>query len=256
MSWNCRRDIPFGRFVAIVEVRRKTAVPVHAKEQPYMVASELPLETATALAINHNRRAIANGGEHVWYAIIAGSHRYHVIRVENTCGWYSSSPCSFPANAAVSPNPQRTCRRRNHALKSCTGEFKSRWAVAYRLIEDPDVRLVAFKRFAKEQRRMANQRRRAWRAGVPSSLNRCEWNDTLAEFRQRCVYCGVRFTTTCVATIEHVVALSKGGANSAGNVLPSCAVCNSAKGDRSLLDFVWDRSAESVGGVCDGTRNS
>lgn len=45
-----------------------------------------------------------------------------------------------------------------------------------------------------------------------------------------CVYCGSEY-----AEIDHVDALSRGGAHCVGNLLPACKSCNSAKGAKSIM---------------------
>lgn len=54
----------------------------------------------------------------------------------------------------------------------------------------------------------------------------------------RCVYCG----SEAKLTADHIVPLNKGGENYPENIVPACGKCNSAKGDRSLLLFLYSRS--------------
>lgn len=57
-----------------------------------------------------------------------------------------------------------------------------------------------------------------------------------------CAYCGVRMVTTPNSerqfTIDHVIAKSNGGDNSASNRLPCCKRCNYMKGSNSLDYFL------------------
>ena len=48
----------------------------------------------------------------------------------------------------------------------------------------------------------------------------------------RCHYCGDRMTRASM-TIDHVVPLSRGGANRQHNMVACCKRCNSAKGSRT-----------------------
>jgi 5-methylcytosine-specific restriction endonuclease McrA len=66
----------------------------------------------------------------------------------------------------------------------------------------------------------------AKRHGVESTLTESEWLAILDERGRQCVYCGDPFEC-----IEHIVPMSKGGANSADNVAPSCIPCNASKRD-------------------------
>jgi hypothetical protein len=51
-----------------------------------------------------------------------------------------------------------------------------------------------------------------------------------------CVYCGGPANTR-----DHIVPISDGGPNRWDNYAPACRGCNSAKGNKSLLDFLLDR---------------
>lgn len=54
--------------------------------------------------------------------------------------------------------------------------------------------------------------------------------------RSPCVYCG-----GVADTLDHVVPLAECGGDELGNLVPSCEVCNKAKGASSLLIFLSDR---------------
>ncbi len=59
-----------------------------------------------------------------------------------------------------------------------------------------------------------------------------------------CAYCGIRLTRkTC--TRDHVIPSSQGGPSEPDNLVPSCAPCNRAKGNRSLLSFLVRRACAS-----------
>lgn len=77
-----------------------------------------------------------------------------------------------------------------------------------------------------EAQRLYTARLRARRAGVASTLTVQEWQEIVGRFEARCAYCPAPFET-----IDHVVPLTKGGANEASNVVPACKSCNSAKQD-------------------------
>jgi 5-methylcytosine-specific restriction endonuclease McrA len=57
----------------------------------------------------------------------------------------------------------------------------------------------------------------------------------------RCVYCGVGLTRKTI-TRDHVIPSSRGGESGPDNLVPACARCNRAKGDRSLLGFLVARA--------------
>jgi len=73
--------------------------------------------------------------------------------------------------------------------------------------------------------RLKKQRRRA--AGV---LTADEWRQIQAQYGHRCLACG----SDGPLTIDHVVPVSKGGANTAANVQPLCGPCNSSKGTKTI----------------------
>ena len=54
-----------------------------------------------------------------------------------------------------------------------------------------------------------------------------------------CHYCG-RQLTRFTATLEHLQPVSKGGDNSLGNPITSCLLCNSRRGNRSVMDMLAD----------------
>jgi 5-methylcytosine-specific restriction endonuclease McrA len=75
--------------------------------------------------------------------------------------------------------------------------------------------------------RLKKQRRRA--AGV---LTAAEWEQIKTQYGQRCLACG----SDGPLTIDHVVPVSKGGANTAANVQPLCGPCNSSKATK-IVDY-------------------
>jgi 5-methylcytosine-specific restriction endonuclease McrA len=76
----------------------------------------------------------------------------------------------------------------------------------------------------------ARHRRRARLAGAPHEpYNR---TDIFAAYGNTCAYCDAP-----AEHIDHVVPISKGGADAAHNLLPACAPCNLSKSDKSLADW-------------------
>lgn len=68
------------------------------------------------------------------------------------------------------------------------------------------------------------------------------WKRQIA--RGLCYYCH-RKTPPAELTMDHIVALIRGGKSSRGNVVPACRECNRRK--KYLLPFEWE---EYVGKVC------
>jgi 5-methylcytosine-specific restriction endonuclease McrA len=62
-------------------------------------------------------------------------------------------------------------------------------------------------------------------------------NQLLSDYGNRCVYCNKKIDDRRYMTLDHVVALSRGGENSIENLVPACLSCNSSKRNKPLL--VW-----------------
>lgn len=72
------------------------------------------------------------------------------------------------------------------------------------------------------------------------TLTRDQWLEIKERFDNMCAYCG---KTSGRLEMDHVIPLSKGGAHTATNIIPSCRTCNARKGSRLLLK---DESARLV----------
>lgn len=89
-----------------------------------------------------------------------------------------------------------------------------------------------------EARRAIEQRRKANAAKVECNLTIDEWEDAMEFFNYSCCYCGSEKTLEQ----DHLIALSKGGGYTRGNIVPACKSCNSSKGNK---DFeIWYRDQE------------
>ena len=55
----------------------------------------------------------------------------------------------------------------------------------------------------------------------------------------RCVYCGLVMDIASLS-VDHVQPRMKGGDHSGGNVVTACIPCNTAKGSRSLVQYLMD----------------
>lgn len=81
-----------------------------------------------------------------------------------------------------------------------------------------------------------SMRSRANRFGVVNTLTVEEWLELLYSSNGRCHYCGQTFALEQMA-IEHLIPLSRGGANAAYNVRPACGHCNSTKGSKTEAEY-------------------
>jgi hypothetical protein len=71
-----------------------------------------------------------------------------------------------------------------------------------------------------------DQRRRARMAIVENTLTHAEWLEILEVFDHRCAYCNQKGLKL---TMEHVIAISRGGGHTKENVVPACGRHNSKK---------------------------
>ncbi len=66
-----------------------------------------------------------------------------------------------------------------------------------------------------------------------------QWAGLLDYFQNRCAYCLRPMGAD--ATIDHMRPLCKGGEHTISNIVPACKPCNSKKGTKTLLEFLWGR---------------
>jgi len=65
-----------------------------------------------------------------------------------------------------------------------------------------------------------------------------QWLRILKNQKHRCNLCGKRFTKTQLATLDHIIPLSKGGDLTSTNVQALCRSCNSSKQAKILKGFI------------------
>ena len=85
----------------------------------------------------------------------------------------------------------------------------------------------------RESARHAVAKRTTRKRGLPATLTRAEWEQTVVHFDFRCAYCG-EDRPLCQ---DHFIPLSAGGLYSVDNIVPSCGHCNSSKRDK--MPEVW-----------------
>lgn len=68
------------------------------------------------------------------------------------------------------------------------------------------------------------------------------WKKLLRAYESTCLYCD-RYDQEL--TIDHIVAISKGGPDSIYNVVLACNDCNSNKQNLSIVDFIIQRKLDS-----------
>jgi len=112
------------------------------------------------------------------------------------------------------PKPKKPCKKPNCRRDAVSrGMCRRHWGLEYRR-ENPAI-MTAIR-----------QRRSARVLNAPANDFTAEqWEQIKALYGQRCAYCNKRRKLT----VDHVIALSRGGANTASNIVPACRSCNSRK---------------------------
>ena len=85
-------------------------------------------------------------------------------------------------------------------------------------------------------RRRARKRSNGTYTVTPRDLRRL-----LHRFRNRCAYCDVPVAIGDNLHLDHVLPISRGGAHSIGNLLPTCAWCNQSKRTKYLAEWRRDQ---------------
>lgn len=156
------------------------------------------------------------------------SHRAEVN--ERFRAWYAKNKDHVSANY----NPRK--RENTRRLRAESADFRAReraWSAA-----NAGRRREYVRRWKAKNPAVALQhvkRRRARKHSVESTLTLREWVAILESFNHACAYC---LRTGVKLTQEHVAPISKGGPHTAENVVPACTVCNSRKGNRSILTML------------------
>lgn len=89
-----------------------------------------------------------------------------------------------------------------------------------------------------EARRAKNHRRRArLKDGNSPGVSPAQWAGILESFAHRCAYCE---QSSIKLTREHVRPIACGGIDAPENVVPACKSCNSSKGAKLLITFLWE----------------
>lgn len=82
--------------------------------------------------------------------------------------------------------------------------------------------------------RLGQHTRRARVAGAGGIITRQEWLRLVVDHGGKCAYCGKKDGKL---TLDHVVPISRGGANTIDNAAPACWWCNSHKHNRTGDEF-------------------
>lgn len=83
--------------------------------------------------------------------------------------------------------------------------------------------------------RRYNHERRARLYAAEGKYTAAEWEAKLTSYGRRCHWCAQVITGTPHA--DHLIPLARGGSNSIGNIVPSCAGCNRSKNAKMPWEF-------------------
>ena len=87
----------------------------------------------------------------------------------------------------------------------------------------------------REKERLKHSRRRARIKGSISDSNKVI-KEHLLKSKNVCYWCGIKITKKTSIHIDHVTPLARGGLNTAGNLVKSCAKCNQTKNAKPLSE--------------------
>jgi hypothetical protein len=99
----------------------------------------------------------------------------------------------------------------------------------------------------RDQTRLRKAWKRAARRQALHPVTRAQIDARFAIWGNRCAFCGADATHQRNhgrqrLTVEHVLALTKGGLDEASNIIPACTACNSSKNNSPIED--WYRQQE------------
>lgn len=82
-------------------------------------------------------------------------------------------------------------------------------------------------------------RRRSRLAAVQNDYTQAQWRACQDYFDCRCAYC----LEPLPLAMEHMVPISRGGANTDENIVPACKGCNSSKADSTIVEWLIRKAA-------------
>ncbi len=115
-------------------------------------------------------------------------------------------------------------------------------------IRDPErFRRLELARYARDKEKRKHQSRiaRAKRHGHNCYLSLADWLELLHRYKFRCAYCNALLTKDN-RSLDHKVALAKGGTNELGNLVPACRPCNQRKNTKTVEQFVCYLNSNST----------
>ena len=174
---------------------------------------------------NNSRKRLAENPEAMAVVLAAGkrwreSHRDEARAASRR--WYRNN------KERCAENSKRWWRENPEKQK----EYRDSWKA-----ENPE----RTKEFWKDN----TYRRRALKAQAEGSFAYEEFVGLCNDLGWVCFYCGCDLDSE-TATADHMVPLSRGGANGIENIAPACQSCNSKKHDKTVEEFIATSPVKEV----------
>jgi hypothetical protein len=128
-------------------------------------------------------------------------------------------------------------KERYEATKTHHSELTKKWYE-----ENKEKHKELTKRWRSENRELVNMYCRNYqhkKKGLPFDFSPDDWDACLDYFDNSCAYCGEKSDRL---EKEHFIPVSKGGAYTKDNIIPSCKSCNVSKHAHDFLDWYPSRS--------------
>ena len=237
------------------------------KARPWTAQDQITAEVAAACGVGLREigRALDrphNAIKRHLSAIAAEKQRetYHLYYQANTESQRERNRCNYRAHAET--RRQYAC---NYRKVNADKVRKSKWRYSMANIDiERERRRLYYQANAERLQEIARQNSRLWYAANLSKhrekmRRRNAWkraarlralhpvtldqiNTRFVLWRDRCAFCGVdanhpRNHGRNRLTVEHVLALTKGGLDEASNIIPACTACNSSKNNSPVEDW-------------------
>ena len=132
-------------------------------------------------------------------------------------------------------HPQEQAAQKKRYVEKHREAVRTRWR-EYAKSDQPGAIRGRIRRALKAKQKhkstMYTRMRRAARKGAAEIVLTLEqWEAVKRVYRNKCAYCG----REAKLTLDHVVALTRGGNHTVQNAVPACLSCNASKGVREPL---------------------
>lgn len=177
----------------------------------------------------------------------ASAWSWHKCRCEVCMAWKKAKDRAYyernadqikaQANAYYQANKERVVPRNSAYKKANRARFSEQERLKYQ--ENPEPQRQRYRKYQQSPKgRLYAKASKARRRGIPYTDEAMAWIASLSD--PLCAYCGAPATT-----IDHILPVTKGGTGELANLAPACRSCNSAKGNRSLAEFLQRRTKET-----------